>query len=430
MLLCVLCRFSVRQKGSLVLAMWLVFAAVKGVLLTIRKNKFILYNEMRCTFMAYSENKKIYMKVLSLCLMTALVLALGCFGFTAHAQETEEEVLTHGYLEYVIRDNVVWITGYTGDGGDVSIPNMIDDLSVLAIETEAFWYEDKITAVDLPDYLEFIGDRAFQNCSMLNSVTIPDSVKEIGTAAFAECYALESVNIPKDILYVGGGAFDNTLWIKRFEDNTSIIFGGKVFYRYMGDASVVNIPYGVVGISGNAFTDNQKVTYVNIPETVLFVGDYSFFNCPNLESVSLPDDVNYLGVYAFGYDSIDADGEHQNEGFTIYANEDTLGAEYAQTYDLKLSSPADNVTPDELPEPESCVAKDLSEVTSDSATEPVQKTSWFKKNNSAVVIVIIIASCVVIFGGLYLYITLTEKKRKTQEKEETQKNKSKKKKKK
>src|SRR6266699_5149296 len=68
------------------------------------------------------------------------------------------------------------ITGYTGPGGAVTIPNSIAGLSATSI-----------------------GDRAFYNKTSLTSVTIPASVTSIGGLAFETCYSLTNVTIPSSV---------------------------------------------------------------------------------------------------------------------------------------------------------------------------------------------------------------------------------------
>lgn len=359
-------------------------------------------------------------KFISLLMILSLLVCVVCMGgFSASAADSDN-TKTHGYFEYVVEDGSVCITGYTGKGGDVSIPNTIEDMEVVAIGEEAFWYEDKVTAVDFPDELIFIGARAFQGCKSLMSVSLPDSVIEIGDAAFCDCTGLVSANVPLELKYVGGAAFDNTPWITRFEDNTSIIFGGKVFYKYLGDAEVVTIPEGITGISSNAFTDNQTLTYVSIPESVVFIGDYSFFNCPNLKSACVPDGAYYMGAYSFGYNTVTEDGGEKVEDFVLYANEDTLGADYAKEYELECKPLSEHKAPEDLPEAETCVAKDYVVADKNSGG------TWFQNQNSLVAFLLIVVSSVGIIGGLSLYFGIREKKLKQAKKEEMKAKKGKK----
>ncbi len=358
----------------------------------------------------YKDNRAVS-RVLSILLVISLLLSMAFAGAVCtYAEETtvssDSETNTLGYFEYTIDTDGVCITKYTGEGGDVSIPNTIDDKSVVAIGDEAFWYCENLTAVDLPDYLEYIGARAFQGCKSLTGISIPDSVIEISDAAFEGCNNLATVNIPSELIYVGAFAFDNTLWITRFEDNNSIILGGRIFYKYQGSAEAVTIPTGVTGISGNAFSHNQTLTYVTIPDSVMFIGDYAFYNCPALTGASIPDGVYYMGAYSFGYTSVNSDGSGNTvEDFVLYVNEGTLGEDYAKAYELDYKVRAKNPTPDEIPDAETCIAKEL-----ETDSEGNVKGKWFSNKNSVVALIIIVASCTVIIGGLYTYFAISEKK--------------------
>ncbi len=347
-------------------------------------------------------NMKRIVSLLMILLSLAMIISVSVTGVSA--ADGEVKTGTFGPFEYEISDDGVCITKFTGKGGDVFIPNMIEDQSVVAIGEEAFWYCKDITAVSMPSYLEYIGARAFQGCSSLESIELPDTVVEIAAAAFCDCTSLKSINIPADLIYVGAFAFDNTPWITRFEDNTSIILGGRIFYKYLGDAEVVNIPEGVTAISGNAFQAKKNLTYVNIPDTMLFIGDYAFFGCENLKGVSLPDSIYYMGIYSFGYKTLSESGEGDMvEDFVLYANEGSLSADYAKEFGVEWKTPGHFATMDELPEAEKCTAKELPEATKD-------QTVWLSNKNTVITLVIIVVSCTGIIGGLYLYFAIKEKK--------------------
>ncbi len=343
-------------------------------------------------------------KVIVLLLFVIMLASLLCVGsMSAFAEEK-----SYGAFNYTETDEGICITKYTGEMTEVFIPNTIDDKVVVGIGDEAFWYEDSITNIKLPEYLETIGARAFQGCSSLEEIVLPDTVCEISDAAFDGCKQLKSVNIPANLNYVGSFAFDSTKWIERFEDNTSIIFGGRVFYKYLGNASQVVIPRGVLSISANAFAYNENLSYVDIPDTVAIIGNYAFYECPKLKEVSLPASVYLLGEYTFGcYE----DGENKKiatyDDFAIYSEteneegEELVASLYCKERGIKLYSPSNFATPDELPKAEVCVAKELSE---DGDTANTLNTSEF--------VLIAVVSCVVVIGGIFAISTIYEKKRK------------------
>ena len=351
--------------------------------------------------------------LLILLVLLTLMASVCCVGVSA---EEEYKTYEYGYFKYTVQDSSVCITEYTGEGGDVSIPNLINDMTVIAIGDEAFWYRSDVTAVDLPDYLEYIGKRAFQGCTSLKTISIPNSVCEISDAAFCDCTSLVSLNVPSQLIYVGGSAFDNTPWITKFDNNKSIIFGGKAFYKYLGDAEVVTIPKGVTGISSNAFVGNKTLKYVSIPDSVVFIGDYCFLDCPSLKEVSIPDNVYYMGAYSFGYTGLNQkDSEAVVEGFTIYADKDTLGQKYAAEYELECKPRAKHATPYELPTAETCTAGEIDSSFVPSAENAQKDKGVNLGGGRGVALIIILASCVLI-GGVYVYFTYQEKQKKKKNK--------------
>ena len=360
------------------------------------------------------------LRILSVLMILALMISfcfVGMSTYSADESDSDEiKTYTHGAFEYTVDKEGAHITAFTGNAQDVSIPATIDGHTVVTIGLEAFWYKEFLSAVNIPDTVTCIEAKAFQGCKNLTLVNIPDSVYEIGDAAFNECEKLADIHIPAELLYVGGFAFDGTEWIKQFEGKSSVILAGKHFYKYQGKESVVNIPKGVISISSNAFADNKDVTYVNIPETVQFFGGYSFYGCSNLKSLSIGDDATYIGDCAFGVDHIDKTGQPVlTEGFTLYANDDTRGAEYCDMYGIKRLDSTENPTPDELPEEE--------EVNSGYTVTPVNTEI---KNLGVLITIIVVAAAVV--GGLYAYFTIKEKKLKEKEKSKRKQNQNKKKK--
>jgi len=113
--------------------------------------------------------------------------------------------------------NGIVITGYTGAGGKVTIPAVIENLPVVEIGENSFRGSgggagdpragDGITSVIVPIGVRKIGRGAFSDCRSLISVTMPDTVEEIMAVAFRGCTSLVSVNLPASLKMVGINAF-------------------------------------------------------------------------------------------------------------------------------------------------------------------------------------------------------------------------------
>ena len=72
------------------------------------------------------------------------------------------------------------VTGYTGSGGDITIPD-----TATAIAAGAFSGKSNITTVTIPSSVTSIGNNAFSNCTGLTCISVPGSVSSMGTGVFS-----------------------------------------------------------------------------------------------------------------------------------------------------------------------------------------------------------------------------------------------------
>ena len=100
--------------------------------------------------------------------------------------------------------NSCTITGYTGSGGDVVIPN-----GVTTIGNGIFQFNTSITSVVIPDSVTTIGDNAFDQCESLKTVTFGTNsqLTTIGGSAFSFCPNIESISISDSVTSIGKNAF-------------------------------------------------------------------------------------------------------------------------------------------------------------------------------------------------------------------------------
>ena len=67
---------------------------------------------------------------------------------------------------------------------------------------------EKLTTIELPQYLKNVPDSLFKECTELKTVKIPSSVTEIGDSAFRECSSLTQITIPSSVTSIGNYSFD------------------------------------------------------------------------------------------------------------------------------------------------------------------------------------------------------------------------------
>ena len=83
-------------------------------------------------------------------------------------------------------------TSYTGE---VTIPETIEDYTVVAIGDYAF-YDCDLQVVNIPKSVKTIGKYAFDGCGKLISANMVNGLESIGEMAFFQCYALTGITIP------------------------------------------------------------------------------------------------------------------------------------------------------------------------------------------------------------------------------------------
>lgn len=99
------------------------------------------------------------------------------------------------------------ITGYTGEGGNITIPSTYQSKPVTAIGNNVFKNNTDITGVTFPGSLEHIGDYAFERCTNLTEVNFSEGLKVIGYTAFYGCTGLTEVVIPNTVEVIDSWAF-------------------------------------------------------------------------------------------------------------------------------------------------------------------------------------------------------------------------------
>lgn len=157
--------------------------------------------------------------------------------------------------------------------GQISIPDIANEFTVVDINDKAFYRCRDITSVLIPNSITTIGDSVFTNCDRLTSANIPNSVTSIGESAFKGCLDLTSIVVEDG----------NTVYDSR--DNCNALIHTSTNTLVAGCNSTV-IPNGVTGIGDFAFFGYRGLTSVVIPNSVTSIGAEAFYDCTGLTSVT------------------------------------------------------------------------------------------------------------------------------------------------
>lgn len=225
---------------------------------------------------------------------------------------------------FILSDDGTQLKGYTGAGGDITIPE-----GVVTIDGGVFANKAEITGVVMPATVTTLGTGVFQGCTnmrtislgaslssipaqtfrectSLGEVSIPGSVSTIGSHAFYGCTSLRSVSIPAQVSEISLDAF------RESSELTSIsVAGGNSHYR-SADGCLYNaagsrlllVPEGKTSISfspgmttiaSGAFQGCSYLTNVTIPGSVTTI-EADAFSGSGITTATISASVNSIGT--------------------------------------------------------------------------------------------------------------------------------------
>ena len=177
----------------------------------------------------------------------------------------------------------------------VTIPN-----SVTSIKRYAFAYCSRLTTASIPNSVTSIGENVFQGCSSLTSVTIPNTLSSISSYFFDGCKALASIIIPTSVTTIGSYAFCGCINLTSIIIPTSVTSINSGAFKGCSGLTTINIPNSVNYIQSNAFEYCSGLTSLTINNSVLTISGAAFKDCSGLTSVIIGNSVGRIYSISFG----------------------------------------------------------------------------------------------------------------------------------
>lgn len=203
------------------------------------------------------------------------------------------------YIWATNADNTITIKNYIGPGGNITIPDAINGLSVVNIASNAFRTNSGLTSVSIPNNITNIGGWAFYSCRRLTNALIGNGVVDIGSYAFSSCTSLTSVVLGNSIANIGDSAFQSCTSLADVAIPDSVTnLGNSAFY------SCSNLTSATIGnrisiIGTNAFRSCRNLSSIVFNTSVSSIKQTAFHGCASLTSVTIPDSVTSIGSWAF-----------------------------------------------------------------------------------------------------------------------------------
>ena len=194
----------------------------------------------------------------------------------------------------VVSDCEGELTSYLGNEPNIRISNDFD-----YINGEAFYGNESLEKVSIPNTVIEIGEAVFCFCVNLKEAKINYAYKKIPGAMFSQCHSLEEILIPDHTIEIGDAAF---MFCKNLKSIT-LPFGlkkiGEAAFSECESLETIVIPDSVTVIGKSAFSKCKHLKEITLSKSLELIGEDAFNGCENLESIIIPDKVKTVGDYAF-----------------------------------------------------------------------------------------------------------------------------------
>lgn len=148
-----------------------------------------------------------------------------------------------------------------------------------AIAGNAFYGQNQMTSVTIPQGVRIIGKEAFGNCSALKTINMPDTLTDIYSYAFYNCTSLESFVMPDSVTSIKDGIFSGCTSLRSVTLSENLT---RLEYGMFENCPITEpIVPEKVGFIGNAFTGNTTLQKITIKKAEIDFGELALDYVPD-----------------------------------------------------------------------------------------------------------------------------------------------------
>ena len=259
----------------------------------------------------FSVKKKLYRAAI-------VVIALGLLSYLTYnyihyySKPFETQIASGQKLKMQIIDSKAVVLANNNVKGDLHIPEVVSyrlrKFPVTRIEDRAFFHNNEITRLTLPENLEHLGAWAFSSCPALSdTLVLPKNLKEIGKDAFCgtniSCLVIKSEKLEPIDSTLENNFFFNCANLQTIVCEQSVKNLTFSLLRASHDIKEVVFPESLNEIP-EAFFAHAKISgKILFPKDLKTVGWSAFFDA-KIDSVILPKSVKEIRSYAFNYSTV------------------------------------------------------------------------------------------------------------------------------
>ena len=214
-------------------------------------------------------NKQSFITILLSWLMwiAGIEVKADVFGYDFFVNDSNGKPI---YYNYIGDGSEVEVTdGLFLYSGDLVIPESVyynnKNYKVTRIGENAFYQDDFIKSIIIPNSVKSIENYAFYKCTSLKSISFGNSLSNIGYSSFERCKSLTTVDLPNTVTIIGERAFNGCSGLMNFTIPNSVTSIG--YFAFDGCDNLTSIfshmlnPVEIIGNTlGSTFS---KTTYNN-----------------------------------------------------------------------------------------------------------------------------------------------------------------------
>jgi len=126
------------------------------------------------------------------------------------------------------------------------------------------------------------------------AIRIPDGICAINGEVFKDCIRLEQVEIPESVEYIGERAFWGSNWMKQKKEENPLVVCNHILLDGSSASGHVIIPEDIRIISGWAFSNCYGLQELTVLNRKLIIEPHTFRNCIYLKRVTMADGKSYF----------------------------------------------------------------------------------------------------------------------------------------
>lgn len=242
-----------------------------------------------------------------------------------------------------IPDDEIWYVMSDGSVYDVTLTTQTYNVKPFDREVVSNVYYEDHGVIKFDGPVKRINDFTFGNswASNMTAVYLPDCIEYIGTGAFLSS-GLTSFRVPKNLQALDSNPFFNSPNLSSFigehtsDDGRCLIIDDCIIAFAPKGVSSYTTPKGAKGVGVRAFFRCNELETIEFNEGIEYINEDSFAECENIKSITLPKSLENLSTYAFrGCNNIE--GFYGNERFHTPDNQCLIASVNADLWNPALT---------------------------------------------------------------------------------------------